>query len=161
VSGKVGIGNATQPPLPGGERVGVRGLHRVGNARRLRRDLTDAERKLWYQLRDRRLAGLKFKRQVPIGRFVADFACLEHHLIIEVDGGQHALAEREDAGRTAVLESMGFVVLRFWNNDVLTNIAGVADAILAQLHLDGPEPPHPSPLPSGERGRVSSGKDGV
>ncbi len=152
---------AAQPPLPGGERVGVRGLPRVANARRLRRAMTDAERKLWYQLRDRRFAGLKFKRQVPIGRFIADFACLEHHLIVEVDGSQHALAEEKDADRTKALEAMGFLVVRCWNNEVLTNIEGVLHGILAELHLDVPEPPHPNPLPAGERGRVSSGKAGT
>ncbi|MCC6983952.1 MAG: DUF559 domain-containing protein [Bauldia sp.] len=136
----------------------MRGLHRVAVARRLRRDITDAERKLWYQLRDRRLAGVKFKRQVPIGRYYADFASLEHHLIIEVDGGQHALAEETDAARTKELEAMGFLVLRFWNSDVLTNMEGVIESILAVIQ-HAPEPPHPNPLPSGERGRDPFGKD--
>jgi very-short-patch-repair endonuclease len=106
-------------------------------------------------LRGRELDGLKFKRQVPIGRFVVDFACPEHHLIVEIDGSQHGAADRaaHDDDRSAQLQAMGYVVLRFWNSEVLTKIEGVAAAILDQLHRLGPKPPHPVPLPSGERGR--------
>src|SRR4051812_28636500 len=94
----------------------------VATARRLRRDQTDAERKLWFRLRDRRLSGLKFRRQMPIGRFVVNFCCEAARLIIEVDGGQHGERLEQDADRTRVLEAMGYLVLRFWNNEVLQNI---------------------------------------
>jgi very-short-patch-repair endonuclease len=97
-------------------------MQRVRIARRLRRDQTDAERPLWFKLRDRRLAGWKFKRQVPIDRFVVDFLCVERKLIIELDGGQHNLSSQRDNERTALLEAMGYLVLRFWNNDVMHNI---------------------------------------
>jgi very-short-patch-repair endonuclease len=123
---------------------------RVERARRLRRDQTDAERKLWLRLRDRRLNGWKFKRQVPIDRYIADFCCPDARLIIELDGGQHTMNEEADAKRTAFLESCGYLVLRFWNNDVLKNMDGVLEEILATLP-QAPSAPHPDPLPSGER----------
>ena len=78
------------------------------NARRMRREPTPAEIKFWYQVRDRRLDGLKFKRQVPIGPFIADFVCLEHKLIVEIDGGQHADETGNDERREAYLKSAGF-----------------------------------------------------
>jgi very-short-patch-repair endonuclease len=102
-------------------------------ARRLRRDQTDAERRLWFQLRDRRLRGWKFKRQVPIDRFVVDFLCTERKLIIELDGGQHDLDRERDGERTRALESIGYLVLRFWNNDVMHNLNGVMQVILDTL----------------------------
>ena len=123
---------------------------RVERARHLRRDQTDAERKLWLRLRDRRLNGWKFKRQVPIDRFFADFCCPDARLIIELDGGQHSTNTEADAKRTAVLESCGYLVLRIWNNDVLKNMDGVLEEILATLP-QAPSAPHPDPLPSGER----------
>ena len=118
-------------------------------AKRLRRNSTDAERVLWLRIRDRRLNGWKFKRQVPVAGYVVDFLCADEHLIIEVDGGQHAVRATADARRTEVLEAAGYLVLRFWNNDVLGNINGVLEEIVATLR---PEPPHPIPLPLGERG---------
>jgi len=122
----------------------VRHPHR-DKARQLRRDQTDAEGKLWYLLRNRNLAGCKFKRQVPIGRFIADFACLELRLIIEADGGQHADQEAYDAARTAWLESQGWQVIRFWNHDILTNMDGVAESVLEAIrHLEiNPSPSKP------------------
>ena len=123
-------------------------------ARRLRRNQTDAERALWFRLRDRRLNGWKFRRQFPIDRFVVDFFCADAHLIIELDGGQHAVTTEADAGRTRILEAMGYLVLRFWNNDVMKNIDGVLEAINAALQGHTSEPPHPNPLPSGERERT-------
>ena len=123
----------------------------VGPARRLRRNQTDAERVLWFQLRGRRLRGLKFKRQVPIDRYVVDFCCSDARLIIELDGGQHATRILEDSNRTKILEAMGYLVLRFWNNDVLQNNEGVLEEILNTLEQHRSEPPHPDPLPSGER----------
>ena len=120
-------------------------------ARHLRRNQTNAERKLWFRLRDRRLGGWKFRRQFPIDRFVVDFFCADAHLIIELDGGQHEARTKADAQRTKILEAMGYFVLRYWNNDVMQNIDGVLEDIYAALERHRPEPPHPNPLPSGER----------
>ncbi len=91
--------------------------------------MTDAERRLWAALRARRLRHLKFRRQHPLGPFIVDFACIEHSLVIEADGGQHVDSEA-DARRTAWLESRGWRVMRFWNNDILANPEGVQEAIL-------------------------------
>jgi very-short-patch-repair endonuclease len=101
-------------------------------ARALRQASTDAEIRLWAALRGRRLAGYKFRRQHSIGRFVVDFACTRHHLIVEADGGQHADSEA-DAERTRWLEGQGWRVLRFWNNDILANTEGVLERILEAL----------------------------
>ena len=109
------------------------------SARRLRREATDAERRLWSALRDRRLAGYRFRRQHPIGHYIADFACTRHMLIVEADGGQHD-ASASDAMRTAWLEEQGWRVLRFWNNDVLTNTEGVVETILKELGQSAPHP---------------------
>jgi very-short-patch-repair endonuclease len=114
------------------------------HARQLRRDATDAERRLWSALRDRRLSGYRFRRQYSIGRFIVDFACTRHHLIVEADGGQHADNEA-DRRRTAWLESDGWRVLRFWNNDVLANTDGVVETILKELQEKvDPHPPTPA-----------------
>jgi lysyl-tRNA synthetase class 2 len=120
-------------------------------ARQLRRNQTDAERVLWFCLRDRRLAGSKFKRQVPIDRFIVDFCCSDAKVIVEIDGGQHDQNKQLDADRTRILEAMGYLVLRFWNNEVLSNTNGVLEEISRTLNLQRSEPPHPSPLPDGER----------
>jgi very-short-patch-repair endonuclease len=101
-------------------------------ARSLRSNSTDAEHRLWYHLRDRRLLGFKFVRQAPIGPFVADFACREADLVVELDGGQHAGSQR-DGQRTMVLAEHGYAVLRFWNDDVLGNTEGVLQAIAGHL----------------------------
>jgi very-short-patch-repair endonuclease len=122
-------------------------------ARKLRRDQTDAERKLWFRLRDRRLNGLKFRRQMPIKSYVVDFCCESVQLVVELDGGQHAERSVDDAKRTADLEAFGFLVLRFWNNDVIDNIEGVVETIVATATQ---EPPHPNPLPNGEREQSES-----
>jgi very-short-patch-repair endonuclease len=84
-------------------------------ARRLRAEMTDAERKLWSLLRRSSLQGFRFRRQIPIGRYVADFACMSQHLIVELDGGQHAERVDYDEGRTTWLAGVGYRVLRFWN----------------------------------------------
>ena len=120
-------------------------------ARRLRRQQTDAERILWFRLRGRRLANWKFKRQAPIDCFIVDFVCTDARLIVELDGGQHAVRTRQDEERTRTLETMGYLVLRFWNNDVMRNLDGVLEEILNTLNQQPPEPPHPTPLPCGER----------
>lgn len=114
-------------------------------ARKLRSDVTDAEKKLWAQLRGRQLCGAKFRRQHPIGPFIADFCSVERRLIVELDGGQHAEHVTSDNARTQFLESHGYRVLRFWNHDVLTNLAGVLERICEVL-----KSPHPCPLPKGE-----------
>ncbi len=123
----------------------------IRRARNLRRNQTDAERVLWFRLCDRRLRGLKFRRQLPIDKYVVDFCCEDAHLVIEIDGGQHASAKSADATRTKVLEAMGYLVLRFWNNEILGNIDGVLEVILSTLKQHSSEPPHPAPLPTGER----------
>jgi very-short-patch-repair endonuclease len=120
-------------------------------ARRLRRQQTDVERLLWFRLRDRRLDGWKFRRQFLIDRYVVDFFCADAHLIIELDGGQHAVRTDTDAARTKILEAMGYLVLRFWNNDVMHNIDGVLEEIMTALQRFSSEPPRPDHLPSGER----------
>ena len=105
----------------------------IDQARRLRRDSTEAEKLLWSRLRDRAVTGCKFRRQHAIGRYVVDFVCLEQALVIEVDGGQHAIDAERDRERTEWLEGRGFRVLRFWNNEVVKNPEGVFSAIEAAL----------------------------
>lgn len=95
-------------------------------AKELRKRQTDAEQKLWLELRGRRLEGVKFKRQVPKGNYIVDFVCEEKKLIVEVDGSQHMDERAEyDEERTVYLENEGYRVIRFWSNEVLTNIKGV------------------------------------
>ena len=98
-------------------------------ARRLRRGQTNAESKLWRCLRNRQLDGAKFRRQTPIGRYVVDFFCEEESLIVELDGGQHAIEIEADQARTYWLETHGYRVIRFWNNEVLENLEGVLERI--------------------------------
>jgi very-short-patch-repair endonuclease len=121
----------------------------VARARELRRDSTDAEQRLWRNLRDRGLSGHKFARQEPIGPYVVDFVCRQRKLVIELDGGQHADQVDRDADRTAALQQLGYRVIRFWNNDVLVNTEGVLSEIVREL--ESLAPPHPGPLPVGER----------
>ena len=116
-------------------------------SRELRTNSTDAERRLWRAIRNRQLGGMRFNRQVPIGPFICDFVARTPKLIIEVDGGQHALAADADARRTRFLQSRGYRAIRFWNNEVLENIEGVVEAILQVLE----DMPSPSP-PAGGRG---------
>jgi len=99
------------------------------NARRLRREQTDAEHILWHHLRDRQMRGAKFRRQFPVGPYFADFCSVERRLIIELDGSQHAERSREDEIRSAFLKERGYRVLRFWNNQVLTELEEVLGAI--------------------------------
>jgi very-short-patch-repair endonuclease len=110
--------------------------------------MTDVEKKLWKQLRAKRFAGYKFKRQVPMQRYIADFICYQPKLIIELDGGQHAERTYYDRRRDAFFVSQGFEVLRFWNNEVNENMDGVMQTILDILMKI---PPLPNPLPQGER----------
>jgi very-short-patch-repair endonuclease len=116
-------------------------------AHQLRRDQTDAEQALWARLRDRQLFGAKFRRQHPIGPFVADFCCPERKLIVELDGGQHAARVAADQKRARFLQEQGYRVLRFWNHDVLGNTEAVLERI-----VEAPSDPHPCPLPGRARG---------
>lgn len=100
-------------------------------ARNLRRDPTEAEKRLWYHLRNRRLDGFKFRQQEPLAGFIVDFLCEEARLIVEADGGQHS--PEGDALRTQTLEKAGYIVLRFWNNDILENTSGVLAEIRRTL----------------------------
>src|SRR5882724_6178425 len=126
---------------------------RVPRARRLRRDMTDAERKLWWHLRRLPIEHSHFRRQATIGPYFADFACHERRLVIEVDGAQHNEPENvaRDAERSAYLRSQGYRILCFWNNDVLKNIDSVMEAVLTAMHQDEASP-HPFPLPTARRG---------
>ena len=121
----------------------MRGGQKREFARVLRVEMTDAERLLRRHLRNREPTGFKFRRQYPICRYIVDFICLEAGLVIELDGGQHA-ASPTDAPRTRTLEQQGYLVLRFWNNDVLTQTDAVLAVILDSLSA---RCPHPSPLP--------------
>jgi len=121
----------------------------TSRARSLRRQSTRAEWVLWLAFRDRRLGGLKFARQQPIGPYYVDFVCRERRLIIEVDGGQHA-DSASDQRRDAYLNALGYRVMRVWNNEVLGNLDGVLQMLASELGIA----PHPVPLPaSGERER--------
>lgn len=108
-------------------------MKRVPTARRLRRDMTDAEQRLWARLRNRQLLGLKFRRQMVVEGFIADFGCIEARLIIELDGGQHAETVEADRLRTRAIEGAGFLVLRFWNEDMLRDTDGVIEEIMRAL----------------------------
>ncbi len=110
------------------------------NARALRQNATDAERILWSELRGHRLLGAGFRRQVPIDRYIADFVCHAARLVIELDGGQHfsSQGEQRDASRSAAIEAKGFQILRFANNDVLANRAGVLETIAAAIAARAP-----------------------
>ncbi len=130
---------------------------RVPRARKLRRDMTDAERKLWWHLRRLPIEHSHFRRQATIGPYFADFAYHERRLVIEVDGAQHNEPENvaRDAERSAYLRSQGYRVLRFWNNDVLKNIDGVMEAVLTAMHQSEASPP---PLPPPHRAKMRGGR---
>ncbi|MGI9168875.1 MAG: endonuclease domain-containing protein [Caulobacteraceae bacterium] len=108
---------------------------RTHRARKLRADSSDAEQRLWSAISNRRLAGFKFRRQVPIDGYFADFACVEAKLVVELDGRQHIEQAANDAQRTRRLEACGWCVLRFWNDQVLQDLDGVGAAILTALRL--------------------------
>ncbi len=110
--------------------MGVRVVWITQSKRRiLRRNQTDAEAALWRKLRGRGLGGYKFRRQVPVGPYVADFLCKEAMLIVEIDGGQHAEQVEYDRFREDFLKTHGYQVVRFWNNEVLTNLDGVLETL--------------------------------
>ncbi|MBX3532319.1 MAG: endonuclease domain-containing protein [Rhizobiaceae bacterium] len=110
-----------------------------GFARKLRRDMTEAEGRLWEELRDRRLDRLKFRRQVPVVVYIADFLCADAMLIVEVDGSQHG-DSRHDIVRATELKARGFRVLRFWNDEVLQEMNSVCDTIIAESVFARPKP---------------------
>ncbi len=120
----------------------------TGTARKLRSETTDAESRLWNALRNRQMNGFKFKRQVPFGRYIADFICVEAKLIIEADGGQHAQQVETDEIRSKYLEAGGYRVLRFWKNAVIQNLEGALETIAREL---AKKTPSPRPSPQGER----------
>ena len=118
-------------------------------AKNLRRNQTKEERKLWSRLRNRQMDGWKFRRQVPFGSYILDFYCVDAHLVVELDGSQHADERmQQDRNRTAYLEEKGLKVLRFWNKDVIENIEGVLEKIYQTLG----QRPAPSPRLSPRRG---------
>ena len=108
-------------------------------ARELKRNMTDAEHRLWYHLRGKRLNGIKFRRQQSIGSYIVDFVSMEHKLIIELDGGQHSEQADYDAERTVFLNREGYRVLRFWNHEVLQQ----TEAVLAKIAEACTFPPAP------------------
>ena len=118
-------------------------------AKDLRKRMTDAENILWQRLKAKRLNGLKFRRQEQIGRFIVDFVCFEKGIIVEADGGQHAIEGEKDEERTQWLNSQGYTVLRFWNNEILSNTEGVMEEIRSACVAA------PSPRPSPTEGRGS------
>jgi very-short-patch-repair endonuclease len=118
---------------------------RRGNARAMRSEMTPAELKLWNALRGNRLMGLKFRRQVPIGPYIVDFACPSKRLIVEADGSQHSDNVAYDENRTTYLKQTGWTVLRFFNHDVLNDIDGTCQHIVNLAGLTEPE--HAMPVP--------------
>jgi very-short-patch-repair endonuclease len=126
-------------------------------ARELRKKSTEAERVLWSELRDHKLNGLGFRRQVPIKNYIADFACHAAKLVVELDGGQHFSdqAEQADAARSAVIEARGFRVIRFSNHDVMTNRAGVLETIVTAAAERAPAPPLPRKRETGQEKQSS------
>ncbi|MGO4641535.1 endonuclease domain-containing protein [Mesorhizobium sp. 2RAF45] len=117
------------------------------NAKSMRRVMTDAELKLWNELRAHRLMEMSFRRQVPIGPYIVDFACSAHRLIVEVDGSQHADAEhlQYDEARSVYLKASGWTILRFWNDDVIRDIDNVCQHIVIEAGLVGAEVPAREP----------------
>ena len=111
-------------------------------AKTLRKRTTEAEKLLWQKLRGRQLEGFKFRRQQPIGRYIVDFVSFEKRLVIELDGGQHAIAKEEDKKRDRWLNQEGYVLLRFWDNEVFENLEGVLETIRRRLLSPSPSPSH-------------------
>jgi len=115
----------------------------TANARKLRADMTLAEQRLWQAIRGKQINGERFRRQHPIGPYIADFACLDKLLVIELDGGQHQDRVAYDEQRTAFLQAHGWIVLRFWNNDVMNNLDGVLARVVEVLTSAPPSQPSP------------------
>ena len=132
------------------EAVGRRGGNLLPLAKQMRREPTEAERELWKLLRGKRLFGWKFRRQQPIGPYIADFICFEARLIVEANGSQHA-ENHADWERDTYLSQQGYRILRLWNNEILNNLEGGATAIAATL-----EPPLPNPSPARGEGPLGA-----
>ncbi len=139
-----------KPPLP---------THSKSIARKLRRTMTDAEQTLWYRLRGGRLAGLKFRRQHPVPPYVVDFCCDEVQLVVELDGSQHT--DMLDNARTKALEQQGMVVLRFWDNQVFSDVDVVLNEILRIARSRTLTRPFGAPSPGGrgENGKPLSRRE--
>src|SRR5262245_61959456 len=112
----------------------------VAKAKELRKNATDVERVLWWRLCAYQLAGYKFRRQQPVGRYIVDFVCCEKHVSVELDGGQHSERVVYDKQRSEWLESPGFRVLRFWNHEVLHNLEAVIEVSLRACDRETPSP---------------------
>lgn len=134
---------------------GMRNPTAQSRARALRRQTTDAERYLWQHLRRRQIAGHRFRRQVPVAGFIADFACLEAKVIVELDGGQHAQNVEYDEQRDRLIEAQGFRVLRFWDNQVFQETQAVLEKIMRALEVSCP---HPNLPPQAEEGNKCAGR---
>jgi very-short-patch-repair endonuclease len=132
---------------------------RVPRARSLRREMTETERRLWWHLRGLKVKGTHFRRQATIGPYFADFACHERKLVVELDGSGHLESNRSaaDKVRTRFLESRGYRVLRFWNNEVLTNTDGVMTVIYDALNGRASSAPPPLTPPHHAQGRAGGG----
>ena len=128
------------------------------NARTLRKNATDTERKLWARLRLRQVYGQKFRRQRPIGPYIVDFVCLEGRLVVEGDGGQHMDRTLQDARRDTYLQSLGYQVLRYWDNDVLKQTDAVMEVIALALAWGGDPHPYLPPM-TGEAIASANGLD--
>ena len=118
-------------------------------ARKLRNQSTDAERLLWQHLRHKQINGFRFRRQFPIGAYIADFACIEAKLVVELDGGQHQEKAAHDTRRDAQISNQGYRVLRFWNNQVFAETTAVLEVIVKELPTLRP---HPDLPPQAEEG---------
>ena len=118
-------------------------VHATANARGLRSEMTDAEQRLWQAIRGKQILNNRFRRQHPIGSYIADFACIDKKLVIELDGGQHQEQTAYDENRTVFLNTQGWQVLRFWNNEVLENMDGVLVHIVEILAALPPSQPSP------------------
>ena len=132
----------------------------IERCRDLRKNQTDAEKKLWSVIRDRQLGGVKFRRQVTVGRYILDFYCPQYKIGIEADGGQHYESDgrKRDEARTKELNELGVEIIRFNDRDILTNIEAVFEVIQQTIEVKKSgffikqnQPPHPNPLPTRER----------
>jgi very-short-patch-repair endonuclease len=128
------------------EKYPMGGAHE--RARALRREMTEAETKLWRMLRSRQIEGHRFRRQVPLGRYIADFICHEARLIVELDGGQHDSLSQQEANGSQFLQSEGYRRIRLWNDEVLENPEGVHAMIVRERAAASP-PPNPPPSRGG------------
>jgi very-short-patch-repair endonuclease len=152
--------NLSPPPLRG--RVRERGFVGIDAARKFRRNQTPAESKLWMALRRKQIEGVIFRRQHPIGRYVADFFCPAANLIVELDGAPHDndTVYRRDTARTNWLEQRGYSVMRFWNSELDTNFDGVVATIRnAVIAAPAPSPGLRPPSPSGGEGKEGDDDD--